>query len=587
MSISSDRAKLSQKKQLEQLRSELRATDMVPVYLKGENGSDGIYSVLVPSARISDALSDPYWDFNSEDSVPFVGEVYEGGNKRAKYFRHGMIYGIEPLVINRDFSGLRNGYMEVCEEFRLFHKLYHDSRKNEYIKFDDAGDEDTVIVVEPNCIQIRLKELRQFLAIKEMYLSIQFGRVEHSEHSLKELGLKESGSDHREGIMCWRLVYGGRSRAFSRIVGKRLIEPFPKSKSGFREFADESEQRHLGFIIGIDDKGDEIVHSCNPDSLANFFGANPEAPNYLTPVHFRKQVLDKYYQKPSKYIVGDSLLCCGDLWALDIDNHHGDRVCVWLGRIGDNLPYKEQLHWRTYNVVPAGGISEIYFQRQFQQRPMNTDQPDLLFKIGYHNLREASQDQLGWQILHPLHSDDEHHFQALRIPATDEQQDFDNLVLSLTKILIDSLHVERLNSLLSEEQKEGAGEGSIARLEAVLASRNIEDAAEHIAFLRKLQRLRSSSSAHRKGSKYKKIAKEFDIEGQNLRDIFAGILWQALDFLNFLIFLVRSGRVDNVDENKIDEGYAILRGIVGFVDSGATDGSVNHDDLIYELRTKP
>lgn len=537
MNLESERERLSQEKTLDSLRCELKPTDMVPVYLKGENGSDGIYSVLVPYARISDALADPYWDFTSEDSVPFIDAVYEGGKTRAKYFRHGMIYGIEPLVIDRNFSGLRNGYREVCEDFRLIHNLYHDSKKNEYIKFDDAGNEDTVIVVEPNRIRMRLKELRQFLAIKEMYLSIQFGSVEHSTHSLKELGLKESGSDHREGLTCWRLVYGGGNRAFSRIVGKRRVEPLPKSASGFREFAGESEQRYVEFVIGIDERGDEITNSCNPDSLANFFGANPEAPNYLTPVHFRKQVLDKYYQKPSKYTVGDSLLCCGDLWVLDIDNHHGDRVCVWLGRIGDNLPYKEQLHWRTYNVVPAGGISETYFQRQFQQRPMNTDQPDLLFKRRYHELRQACKDHLGWQLLQPLHRDDEHHFQSLRIPATDEQRDFDELVLSLTKILIDSLHVERLNSLLAEEQKTGVGEGSIARFEAVLASRNVEGAARHTAFLRSLQELRSSSAAHRKGRKFKKVAKRFDIEGQNLRDVFTEILWQALDFLKFLIFL--------------------------------------------------
>lgn len=586
MSIESERERLSQAKTLEWLRRDLKLTDMVPVYLIGENSSDSIYSVLVPCGRISDALSDSYWDFTPEDSVPFVDAVYEGGNKRAKYFRHGMIYGIEPLVIDRNFSGLRNGYMEICEEFRLFHNLYHDSKKNEYIKFDDAGDEDTVIVVESNCIRIRLKELRQFLAIKEMYLSIQFDRVEHSTHSLKDLGLKESGSNHREGLIGWSLVYGGGNRAFSRVVGKRLVEPLPKSESGFREFAVESEQRFVDFVIGIDDGGGEITYSCNPDSLANFFGANPEAPNYLTPVHFRKEVLDKYYQKPGKYTVGDSLLCCGDLWFLDIDNHHGDKVCVWLGRIGDNLPYKEQLHWRAHNVAPEGGISETYFQRQFQQRPMDTDQADLLFKRRYHELRKACKDHLGWQLLQPLRRDDEHHFQSLRIPATDEQRDFDELVLSLTKILIDSLHVRRLNSLLSEELKEGLEKGSIAPFEAVLASRNVEGAAKHIAFLRNLQNLRSSSSAHRKGRKYKKIAKQFNIEGQNLRDVFAGILWQALDFLSFLVTLVRSGSVDNAEENKIEEGYAILRGIVGFVDSGATDGSVNHDDLIYELRSK-
>ena len=183
--------------------------------------------------------------------------------------------------------------------------------------------------------------------------------------------------------------------------------------------------------------------------------------------------------------------------------------------------------------------------------------------------------------MQPLYSDDEHHFQSLRIPATDEQRDFDELVLGLTKILIDSLHVKRLNSLLSNEEREGVSEESIARLEAVLASRNVEGASDHTAFLRKLQSLRSSSSAHRKGSRYKKIAKQFDIEGQNLRDVFAGILCQALAVLNYFILLARSGTVENAERNRIQEGYAIRDEMVGFVDSGATDGSVNHDDLIY------
>ena len=41
------------------------------------------------------------------------------------------------------------------------------------------------------------------------------------------------------------------------------------------------------------------------------------------------------------------------------------------------------------------------------------------------------------------------------------------------------------------------------------------------------------------------------------------------------------------DSDSIGEGYAILDELVGFVESDSTDGSVNHDDLIYELRSKP
>lgn len=84
--------------------------------------------------------------------------------------------------------------------------------------------------------------------------------------------------------------------------------------------------------------------------------------------------------------------------------------------------------------------------------------------------------------------------------------------------------------------------GSISRIEAALAACGATDADEHIAFLRRLQNLRSSSAAHRKGSNYRKIASEFGVGGQNLRTVFAGILRQALQYLDYLVGIVRSGR---------------------------------------------
>ena len=117
----------------------------------------------------------------------------------------------------------------------------------------------------------------------------------------------------------------------------------------------------------------------------------------------------------------------------------------------------------------------------------------------------------------------------------------------------------------------------------------VEDAANHIAFLRKLQNLRSAGSAHLKGSKYKKIAKDFGIESQSLRAVFAGILSKALDVLDYFIFLIQSHQINReiIEQNSIERGYAVLDEMVGFADSGSTDGSVNHDEVIYELDSKP
>ncbi len=592
MSIVSDQKRLSQAEMLAWLGRDLKMTEMVTVYLSDHQESHdyGIYCALIPVDQIEQVLSFSSWDLRWGDGMPDASMSYEGGEKRVQYLRYGVTDRVEPLVLGREFSDLYDAYMEISEEFRLFHKLYHDRKKDKYIKIDEAGNEDLVAIVEANRVQIRLKEIRQFLAIKEMYLSIQFDCREHSKYALQELGLEEGESKHRDGLVCWARTHVdsslGNCRSFSTLSGKRLVRPLAKSKSGLWGFAEEQKE-YAEFIIDVDENGDEIIHTSDPDALANNFGANPDAPHFLTPVHFDKQVLDKYYQQPSKYNVDAWSLRCGSLWHMWIDKDHDDKVCAWLGHLGERLPYKEQLHWRTHNIPPKGGVSKAFFDCGIKGKAAKSDRPEHLFKERYQDLQDACKEYLGWQLLLPLDTADEYHFKNLRVPTTDEQRDFDELVLSLTKILIDSLNERRLNTLISKDQKAKL-KGSIARLEAVLSAHDVEGAAERIAFLRKLQSLRSSSAAHRKGRNYRKIAKDFGVESQHLRDVFTGIIWQALDVLDYFIFLVRSGPINPeiIEKNKIEEGYAILDEMVGFAKSDRTDGSVNHDEVIYGERSK-
>lgn len=547
MSVDQDRERLSQAKMLESLVRELKVTEMLTVYYSSSGGphNHGIYCAFVPNNEVDQALLTPTWDLSNGDGVPGSVIFHRDGEKRVQYLRFGDDRGIEPLVIDRVFHGMREDYLEISEEFRLFHRLYHDRKTDQYLKFDDDGNETVVVIAEKDRIRIRVKEIRQFLAIRNMHLSVQFDCREHSSYSLEELGLEESGHDKREGLTCWGLHYGdfrgiSEHRAFSRLLGKRLVEPLPKSKSGFWGFAEEADKRYVDFIINVDENGDEETYVSNPDALANYFGANPEAPNYLTPVHFRKQVLDKYYQQPSKYSVEDSMLWCGTLWSLQIDNHHHDKVCAWLGDLGRDLPYQEQLHWRAYNIPPQGGVSETYFKRQILAQFTDSERPEHLFATQYRRLQEECEYCLDWQLLLPLDAGDEYYIKCMRIPATDEQRDFDELVLGLTKLLIDSLNEKKLNKLIPKEDLPNI-KGSISRLEAALKTNSVEGAGPQIAFLRKLQNLRSSSSAHRKGTNYRKIATDFGVDDESLSTVFAGIMDQALSFLGFLTNTVRDG----------------------------------------------
>lgn len=553
MNIGAERERLSQAEVLARLKCGMQITEMVTVYLSDRYGhhSYRIYCALILTTQIEQILNRPTWDLSYGEGLPGAVQHWKGDETITEYCRFGDVSGIEPLVIDREFHGIRPDYKELSEEFRLFHRLYHDRKEDHYIKINNDGNEHLVAIIEPNRMQVRLKEIRQFLAIKEMHLAIQFDYREHSASPLEELGLEKGGGVSRSGLMCWGLCFGdfggiGTYRAFSRLMGKSLIPPLPKEKSGIWGFAAEDPKKYVDFIIGVDEDGDKINHTSDPDALANFFGANPDAAHYLKPVHFRKQVLEKYYQQPAKYTVEDGILRCGSLWSMSLDNHHDDKVCAWLGDLGCSLPYDEQLHWRSYNIVPTGDVSETYCRRQILAQATDSDRPEHVFRERYDELVEACEKRLGWRLLLPLAAEDAHHFQCLRVPATDGQKDFDDLVLGLSKILIDSLNEEALNNLIPPDVR-GELKGSLSRLEAALAACGIDGYQGHIEFLRKLQNLRSSGSAHRKGSNYHKIARDFGVDSQNLRKVFHGILDQALDVLEYLIGAVRSQKLSADD----------------------------------------
>lgn len=566
MSIESDRKRLLQKHNLEKMRQE-KATDMVSVYRQMRNPRDYfIFCALIPPDQIERILSDEHFSSGDPEDMDGIPAAYcPHGESEIKYFRWGVeedMYGAGPLVIRRWFSGVKENYFEISEEFRLFHDLYHDRKTDTYIKIDDAGSEEIVAIVKTDEVQIRLKEIRQFLAIKEMYLSMLFEFDEYSTYSLQELGLSENAESEftRHDSMFWRHHYYVIStslssfpayqgfRSASRLRGRRLIKPLPKSKSGFGDFAEEP--KYVEFIIDVDDNGDEVYHTCDPSELSDFPGEN--AAWKLTIVHFNKKVLDKYYiNEPSKYTVRDSMVRCASLWSMKIDNHDPDKVCVFLDHLGIHLPYAEQEHWRVHNIPPEGGVSETFGRRMILGEWASSDQPDILFKQSYEQLQMACNECLGWQLLKPLPPGDAHRLQRLRIPTANEESHFKDLVSDLTSILVETLNEKRLKNLIPNDQQKDIKRG-IGRLEYVLNSQEIAETEQHITFLRCLWDLRTTrSSSHIEilnDNRYQRSATHFDLENLNRQEAFTKILGEAVEFLNFLISVVRSGKLDDKSE---------------------------------------
>ena len=524
------RQHLSQEHNLNYIQKTFGLLEMVPVYHHNSNGL--ILASLVPISRKDEVVK----GFASNRSWP--GQIGMSG------FFH--VYdGVEPIVLYREFHGVRPSYQEICEEFRIFHNLYHDRDSNSYTKFDDAGNETVVAVVLPDEIQIRMKELTDFLVEKDMYLCLGFDYTEESDVTLDELGIQEHVYTGSEDLLHWVLGYSdnstnaSRSKASSLLRGIRFIRP-PDNKGSK---ADTDIKKYQEFIVGLNEAGEEAARSCDPATIFDSHGVE----GYLTAVVFDQAVLDKYLNQPSRYSVNSSSVRCADLWHLRIDNDRDDgKVVVHLGDLVNLPTYEEQSHWRSHNIVSAAGLSETAFRNQVLAEPANPNRIEYQFRAGYSMLERLSDQYLGWQFLRPLHQDDTYRLSGVRVPIYNEQKAFDDFVGNLHNVLIDSLNSKQLAALVPSEireQKDIAGK-SIGLLDEIFNSRDVE-ATEHIEFLRDLSHLRNKADGHRKGSDYVEAVHRFGTE-VDLRLISHRILHDAVNLLEFLCEMVSvlQGRQD-------------------------------------------
>ncbi len=188
MNVESEKRRFTQEQARDDLRLPILPNKMVAVYREPDGPrpmkqDHFICCALIPSDQVERVLASSEWVLRPDQGLPNAEHYHTEG--KVKYLRFGNDAGIEPLVTRRDFSGLREGYVEVSEEFRHFHNLdyaVYDANSRKLIKIDENGNEHTVAVVynKPNRVEIRLKEIRQFLAVKEMHLALQFDCREFS-----------------------------------------------------------------------------------------------------------------------------------------------------------------------------------------------------------------------------------------------------------------------------------------------------------------------------------------------------------------------------------------------------------------------
>lgn len=481
----------------------------------GDIKQGGLYSSLVKDDKLKDSLSNYSWELRYGNGRPGFESSFNENEEIVKYYRFP-INGYEPLVYYREEFGNREKYLEFSEEFRLFHNLYeihYSSDKKEYLFIDSNGDEEVVAKINKYEALVKLKFIKDYISAKDMHLLIYFDFMRFSEDDLKQLELTALNENYLSDKYFYNHIICDCQNRFIRkdktqswIMGKCLIKKLDNYKPSIWGNMD-IQNEYSDFIIGFDEDGNEKLFSCNEEKLGNYFGKNPKAPQYVTPVYFSREVLKKYYDNPVKYSVQDGYINCNSIWSLRLDNSCKDYVIVLLGDLG-KLHYKEQLYWKSFNIPPRKeGLSYTGFKRFFEGEPCDPVSLDLLLKMKYETFNENWNKKFGWKLFKPLSKEDSHCFKTLHLLTSDKNdKEFDEQILSLTKVFIDSINEKSISKEIAI-MKENAR--SIDKLESFLAKHNLSFP-DMITFFRNLQSLRSATVAHRRSNSRKDTQKILD-----------------------------------------------------------------------------
>ena len=519
-----------QKKVQEYLEKEYGTTQWIQVcghtYIYGADA--GFWCGFINKDRIEKSLSDFSWDLDMQSGGPGF-EMTRGETVYKSCLEDD---GNEPLLYYRDFYGVASDYVEISQEFILLNNLRYDRKRKCYFAMYESGEQEQAVeYIDDQTIKIKTKFLKKYASAKQLAIVLLYDIRTQYSGQLSDYGLSAFDEVVKHDNLCYSINgrdYHIPDTVYSRILGKKVIPPEPVEECGFWPY--EKNKEYEEFLIGADENGNQISYTCNPNSLNNYFGANSTAPMYLTPVFFSREVLQKYYAKPELYTITDGRLSCQYLWGIEIDNHHKDVIAAYLGDLGRDLPEAEQKHWKQYNILTDDSLSFTSRARDFFCLEADSNIAEHQFKRDYKSLVKQWNDEYGWPLYKPLTDEDAYVFDQIRRPLGDSQAEFDQLVLLLCKLMIDSLNQKELSKNI-DDATELRG---IGKLEQWIKKQGVPKYEEHIAFLRSLWELRSSGSGHAKGKAYKKASEKFGAEEMPLPDVFDKILQQADGFLRFM-----------------------------------------------------
>lgn len=457
---------------------------------------------------------------------------------------------IEFFAQVRHPSGSEKGVVDISHPFLWFWDAFPVADGWNYV--DEAGRDHELVRYELESehwnVRVRALEFRMFLASSGRAAVMQIDHtsmIAHADFNRVDDSLQNEWGHF---TYCAHYMPALPTRpAVSNVMGQYLLTGLVTSKTPRYSELREGEEPPK-FIYAVDPAtGRNLTHTCDPDELGTYFDEDNSRLHYLTPIYFKRAVLQPYIAEPLRYRVSNSRLECLDLWGVDISFNSVGLVEVYLGDIGEKIPDSEWGHWKTYNVPPEGKMDEGRYRRDFlNQWASSKDVPGDL-RRARDTAARVSEAALGKPLWRPVTGVLKGEFGSLVGPLTEDPSALNSALLVLTKALVDSIDPSPLKAMANGEKNVQ----SLALLKRYLESLgDVEDMSE---IFRLLQAYRSRGGvAHLANSDSKKAAVNLGIDGLSNLPAFEAVADRLTGALAGITKLIEGQGVKEADETKTD-----------------------------------
>jgi hypothetical protein len=278
-----------------------------------------------------------------------------------------------------------------------------------------------------------------------------------------------------------------------------------------------------------------------------------EGRNSLIPVYFRREVLKKYYDQPSKYELADGVLRC-DEWVLRYRQLDTGHIRVLHKDLALGLPEREQHHWRAHNVA----LGARYLSMTGRYIPPRCEEHDERIEEFWSSLESTNtawKRAFGWRLFRRPLGYDAHLFRSLHVPVSQDLTEFDQQVALLAKILCEGIS-PLVSARTKNHQEGGDKKGPITLLEEMIVrqlSQHPFNAKHWVRPLRVIQDLRSAGAVHRRGSKFRTMCSKYGFDTKQPIQYFVTQLYDVLGTLDILRALAEARARYASDNDRTQE----------------------------------